>query len=325
MMQADAAAEALRQAWDALPPADTFAGRMARRSLEASAKQDPALESVLFELQHQSQAELDLHLDGPRVAGHATSAIEFANLVRGISEAVKELTKSALGRDRMVPTLQILAPSPGSVRVVLQPVPPAEEPGAFKGTATETRESKSLVQVATILARAGAGASDSDAVLDGLTAGVPVGAHAGLRRAAKAVVAAQWSVAGVLRQAGGDPLEIAVDSAGANRLLSALEARTEEEQQLTVQGHIDGQRRSLSAMWFVPAMGAAFEAAVPDPTVLAQVATLAATDEVVSARFDVVIRSLSGSSGGARRSYSLRSISPVTPHAVLPIEDRSAG
>jgi hypothetical protein len=129
----------------------------------------------------------------------------------------------------------------------------------------------------------------------------------------------------VLRQASGDPLQIAVDPAGANRLLSALEARTEEEQEVTVQGHIDGQRRSRSAMWFMPAMGAAFEAAVPDPAVLAQVATFAATDEVVSARFDVVVRSLTGGSGGLRRSYSLRSISPVTPHAVLPIEDRPAG
>lgn len=325
MTQASSAADALRQAWDALPAPDTFAGRMARRSLEASAKQDPALEAVLFELQHQSQAELDLHLDGPRVAGHATSAAEFANLVRGISDAVKELTKSALGRERMPPTLQILAPSPGSVRVVLQPAPPADEPGAFKGTVTETRESKSLVQVATILARAGAGASETDAVLDGLTAGVPVGAHPGLRRVAKAVVAAEWSVAGVLRQATGEPLNISVDTAGANRLLAALEARTEDEQEVTLQGHIDGQRRSLSAMWFVPATGAAFEAAVPDPAVLAQVATLAATDEAVSARFDVVIRSLSGTSGGIRRSYSLSAITPVTPHAALPIDDQAAG
>lgn len=319
-MQASSAADALRQAWRALPPADTFAGRMARRSLEASAKQDPALEPVLFDLQHQSQAELDLHLDGPRVAGHATSATEFANLVRGIAEAVKELTKSALGRDRMVPTLQILAPSPGSVRVVLQPAPPEEQPEAFEGTTTETRESKSLVMVATILARAGSGDTSTDEVLDGLTAGVPVGAHAGLRRAAKAVVAAQWSVAGVLRQAHGETLRVAVDAAGATRLLYALEARTEDEQEVTVQGQIDGQRRSLGAMWFVPATGAAFEAAVSDPTVLARVATLAATDQVVRARFNVLTKSLAGAGGGARRSYSLRSIEPLERDTPLPID-----
>ncbi|TWX36242.1 hypothetical protein ES689_12625 [Frigoribacterium sp. ACAM 257] len=306
---------ALRDAWHALPDQTTFAGRIARQSLEASAKQDPILERALFDLQLQAQSELDLHLDGETVTEHATNALDFANLVRGVAEAVKELTKSSMGRQRMPSTLQVIAPTPGSVRVVFRPEAPKTVDGVVADSASETRESASLVRVATILARAGE--QDGGGVLDALTAGVPIGAHAGLRRAAKAVVAARWSISGTLRRPHHDPIHVSVDPRGAARLLTALAARTHEEQHVDVQGRVDGQRRSVGAMWFVPPTGAAFEAAVPDTQLLDTVASLAAADKQVRARFQVIVTALAGSTGGIRRSYSLESISEAPSEPTL--------
>jgi len=313
-----AAVNALREAWYALPDEATFAGKIARRSLEASAKQDPALERALFDLQLQAQSELDLHLDGDTVTEHSTNALDFANLVRGIAEAVKELTKSSLGRQRMPSTLQVIAPTPGSVRVVFRPEAPKMADGVVADSASETRESAALVRVATILARAGE--QEGDTVLDALTSGVPIGAHAGLRRAAKAVVGAQWSVSGILRQPHRDPILVSVGPAGASRLLSALAARTHEEQHVNVEGRVDGQRRSVGAMWFTPSVGAAFEAAVPDAELLDTVASLAAADEPVRARFQVIVTAPAGATGGVRRSYSLESIARAPVEPTLPLE-----
>ncbi|MCS5524823.1 hypothetical protein NY551_18970 [Curtobacterium flaccumfaciens pv. oortii] len=319
MTTGQAAVDALREAWYALPDETTFAGKIARRSLEASAKQDPTLERALFDLQLQAQSELDLHLDGDTVTEHATNALDFANLVRGVAEAVKELTKSSLGRQRMPSTLQVIAPSPGSVRVVFRPEAPKTLDGVVEGSASETWESASLVRVATILARAGG--QDGDAVLDALAAGVPIGAHAGLRRAAKAVVGAQWIISGTLRRPHHDSIPVSVGPAGASRLLTALAARTYEEQHVNAEGRVDGQRRSVGAMWFVPSVGQAFEAAVPDAELLDRVASLAAADELVRARFQVIVTALAGSTGGVRRSYSLESIVAVPAEPTLPIED----
>lgn len=295
-----------REAWRSLPDESTFAGRLARQSLEASARQDPALEKVLFEVQNHAQSELDLHLDGDAVSEHATSALQFADLIRGIAEAVKEVSKSAMGRKRLPTTLQVLAPMPGSVRVVLRAEPPAERDGVVRGTDSSTQDSSSLATVANILARAGA--TDDGDVLSGLTTGLAIGAHPGLRRAAKAVAKAGWRMEGTLRRPQTDPIKLRVDAAGATRLLQALDARTEKTESLELTGQIDGQRRSVGAMWFVPVGSASFEAAVPDADLLDRVASLAATAQPVRARFQVVTRAPAGATSGARRTFALKAV-----------------
>src|SRR5690349_9647369 len=68
----------------------------------------------------QDQTELDLHVTGANVVGHATRADLFGTFVRRSAEAVKELAKDISGLQRHTPGLLIEGTSPGSVRVVLK-------------------------------------------------------------------------------------------------------------------------------------------------------------------------------------------------------------
>lgn len=298
--------DSLRAAWAVLPNPDSFAGRVARRSLELSAGQDPKLASVLRELQEASMSTaLDLHLEGEGVDGHATNALQFAELVRGIAEAVKEVTKAALGRARMASTLQIYAPAPGSVRVVLRTAPETD----VRSAETAAVDSSSLTAVAGLLATAGS--SSSAAELGDWASRIPIEAHAGLRRAAKAVTRAGWSVSGALTKPAADVVTLQLDAPSAGRLIEELDARTEEVETVTLQGVVDGQRRSVGRMWFAPRGAESFEAAVTDDDLLRDIATWSASSQPILASFKRVTRSNSSSSVGGRRTYSLLSASPL--------------
>ncbi|WP_043668138.1 hypothetical protein [Clavibacter michiganensis] len=307
-------ADELRRAWHNLPGSDTPAGRMARKSLIAFASQKPELENILFQLEHSYQAEMDLHLEGASTERHQTDAVKFADLIRGIADSVKEISKAAMGRDRLATTLQVVAPMPGSVRVLLRPAPPSTH-DTLEESESETRDSYSLAIVATVLARAGEERPDSSLGL--LATGVPQGAYAGLRRAARAVVQADWTVEGILRRPAGDWTPIRITPAAAAGLLAALDLEVREEDTVEVEGHLDGQRRSIGAMWFVPQIGRMFEASVTDPTVLDQVADLTARHVRVRARFAVVSYSPAGSTEGVRKTYSLESISAIEDLTLL--------
>lgn len=127
---------------------------------------------MLFELVNRAQSELDLHLDGEKVHHHEANAESFAQLVRGIADATKEVAKHMLGRQRRTSTLRILAPSPGSVRVVLKAATPEESTGrTAQNTRTPSVYSTSLDKVAVLLSRAQEqGAKANDDVLSGLAA-----------------------------------------------------------------------------------------------------------------------------------------------------------
>ena len=181
MTLTDEALDQFRDAWHAAE-GDDFASRLERQSLEALAAENEALRPVLFELINRAQSELDLHLDGETVHEHETNAESFAQLVRGIADATKEVAKHILGRQRRVSTLRILAPSPGSVRVVLKAATPEEAAGrTAQNTRTPSVDSASLDKVAVLLSRAQQeGSKADDDVLSGLAADLPQKAHAGL-------------------------------------------------------------------------------------------------------------------------------------------------
>ena len=300
-----------RQAWHDAEGQD-FASRMRRQSLEASASQILELEPILFELKYRYQAELDLHLGGSAVRGHETDAARFSDLVRGIADAVKEITQSVIGRQRMAPGLLISAVVPGSVRVTMRAAAPEELDGSIKEARTETEDSQSLRVVATVLARA---QSDSQienlSVLSGLVTKLPTGARPGLRRAAKAIALAEWQIEGELRRPNGDRLQLSLDPKGAKSLLSVLDDKEIESSEAELTGYVDGQRRSVGAMWFVPDNAPAIEAAVIEIELLNQVAVLAADGKRSRASFKVVTKFPRGARAAARDSYILDSIESI--------------
>ncbi|WP_419817397.1 hypothetical protein [Glaciibacter flavus] len=311
MTLTDQALDEFRDAWHAAE-GDDFASRLQRQSLEALVSENDALRPVLFELVNRAQSELDLHLDGETVHQHEANAESFAQLVRGVADATKEVAKHMLGHQRRTSTLRILAPSPGSVRVVLKAATPEEPSGrTAQNTRTPSVDSTSLDTVAVLLSRAQKeGAKVTDDVLSGLTADLPQKAHAGLRRAAKAIDAQGWEIAGELRsQHGFQPVHVGPD--GAKALLRVLDERQESSTRANLSGVIDGTRRSIGALWFTPDGAAAIEAAVPSPELMEQAVQHDAANQRVRAEFDVVTIVGKGANPRRRQVHTLRSIEPL--------------
>ncbi|WP_290473565.1 hypothetical protein [Leifsonia sp. 71-9] len=298
----------LRRAWHAAS-GDDFASRIARTSLEASASQVPELRHALFELTNGFQAELDIHLSGESVPGHETDAFSFAEFVRGVSDAVKEISKQAMGRQRLRSPLHIVAPTPGSVHLVLRVPPPQEEDGSFIEARTESQHSLSLGIVAAVLSRAGnSDEEESFTLLGGMTNQLPTKAHAGLRRAAKAISRTDWNVEGELRRPQDDPLVLSIRRSGALALLDALDAKTSEEDTATLRGRVDGQRRSVGAMWFLPDTGGPIEAAIVDPDLIDPIAHFSAENTTAVATFRTIRWIPSGTNARSRQTYVLTDI-----------------
>ncbi|MCI0158283.1 hypothetical protein KNO15_16395 [Leifsonia shinshuensis] len=307
----------LRRAWHASSGND-FASRLARSSLEASASQVPELEQALFELKNGFQAELDVHLSGEGVIDHETDAYSFAEFVRGIADAVKEVSKQAMGRQRLRSPLHIVAPAPGSVHLVLRVPPPREEDGSIVEARTESQHSLSLGIVAAVLARAGtSGNEESFSLLGGMTNQLPTKAHAGLRRAAKAISRTNWDVEGELKRPQSDALRLELGRPGALALLDALDAKTNEEDVATLRGRVDGQRRSVGAMWFLPDNAGPIEAAIVDPDLIDPIAHFSAEETPTVATFKVVRWIPAGTNARTRQTYVLTEIRQDDPPARL--------
>ncbi|WP_147441716.1 hypothetical protein [Mycetocola lacteus] len=313
MTIAPEAVESFRRAWlDA--ESDDFASRMARRSLEALAQDNETLTKALFSLKNKSQSELDLHLEGGSVFGHETDAEPFANFIRAISDACKEVAKQALGRERRKSTLRILAPAPGSVHLVLKVPAPAENGvQSEQVTRTPTADSRSLDMIARVLARSekASETAQADDVLSGLTALLPAKAHIALRRAAEVIGSQNWDIEGQLRSVDGFS-DVSVTSAGAARLLAVLTERVETESKTELIGVIDGHRRSRESLWFSTDSHSSFEAAVPDPELFESVAAAAASNSPVRAVFEVLTVTGGGKNPTERKIYRLVKMTPAT-------------
>lgn len=306
------ALEEFRSAWLSFEGND-FASRLQRQSLRALAAENEQLKVVLFALENKAQSELDLHLDGEIESSHETNAASFAALISGIAEAVKEVAKHQLGVARRASTLRVLAPSVGSVRLVLRAAPPEEDEGQVaRATRTPSVDSKSLEAVATILARAQSepDAINQDDVLSGLAADLPHKAHQGLKRVAKSIERQDWKILGELKTVSSFQ-PIGIDTHGAHALLRVLEENQESSTTAVLTGIIDGQRRSLGALWFTPDGQRSIEAAVSSRELMEQVAQHAASSEKVLAEFDVISIVGKGAAAQARSVYTLRSIKPA--------------
>jgi hypothetical protein len=296
-----------RAAWLSVEGDDAMA-RAERISLEVSAAGRPDLMQAVAALKAPSQAELDLHLAGEGVIGHETEAGPFGKLVTRTATAVKELGKSISGKKRLALSLMVLAPAEGSVRVIFRaPVPKTAE-GVIPGVATpSTLDTLALKRLAAILSHSDDLNEDSPLYAD--VQALRGGARSAVRLVAKAVIDGGWDVDGRFRQQGQPEERVLLTQGGARRLVAATNEATRAIETLTTFGVVDGQRRSLGAMWFVPADGRAIEAAVSDPDLLRRVAEIAAEpSRSVRAKFNVFVTYPAGDAGGARRSYELADI-----------------
>ena len=306
--------EVFANAWRSVQ-GDDFASRMARQSLEATARETEGLRPLLEQLLTRNQVELDLRLDGDGVQGHMTNAAAFAELIRGISDSVKEISKASLGRSRLAKALLISAPMPGSVRVVLRAAPAKpdarrkSEPALIED---ESVDSTSLETVANFLALAEESAESIDSPLDGFASELPAAAKAGVLKAARIIKKANWSVTGELRRPRHEPIPIGIGPSGASRLVSSLGDEEKVTDDSTLLGTIDGQRKSIATMWFNPEEGRSFEAAVVRPDLLDEVASYAAQGEqTIEATFAVTTRYPRGEGASPRHSYVLKSLKSI--------------
>ncbi len=258
------------------------------------------------------QAEVDLHLDGPGVKGHSTSAHYFSQFVSGISEAVKETAKSLAGKGSYSERLLIEGVGPGSVRVVLRapdPVAPHPQKQSIEPLASaSTVDSEALRSIAAILTHASS--EDEESPLMAELSHLPIRARVGLRRAARSANEAGWDVKGSLRQRNFGATDVALTHGGAFRLRQGLDAKVENRSDETLTGYIDGFRRSLSTLYFQPESGGwIVQAAVVDPVTASSISELFADpDSLVEAVFDVVSTFLPGDETRPQRSRSVKSI-----------------
>jgi hypothetical protein len=299
---------------------DTSANRLARQSILAGVADDPDLRAIAMEELAYPQAELDLHLRGQQEASHETRADWFGQFVARLSSAVNEVTKSMSKTKRHTPGLRVLAPSRGSVRVVLRaPLPHASQKDQLPADDT-TAESRALRLVADmfVMAENHDFAADESPLTAAAQSLSPI-ARQRVRSVARSVIDSDWEIDGTVSQRG-RPLEpLHIGKASAQRLWDELKREVEQRTRETRQGKIDGQRHSLSTMWFIPdGQQRAIEVAVTDLELLEEVTRLSAIEGLtVRCEFTVFLSVPPGSADASSRSYELDSIEPLPADSPL--------
>lgn len=289
---------------------DTRLDEMMHGSIRAAlSESDTELIDVWEQESGPEQAEVDLHLGGPGVDGHATNAKLFAELVSGISQAVKETAKHRAGKGSYSEDIVIEGATPGSVRLVLRAPKPHVDPSQTSDptTVASSIDSDALRTVVAIMTHASDPDPNSPLVAE--IADLPKKARDGLKRIATSSKKAGWTIDGTVRQRKLGRSSVAFTADGATRLVREIDARIESRKTVTVTGTIDGFRRSIGTLYFAPDKGAIFQAAVTDEAVANHVTELfARPDVIVEATFSVVESQLPGSSGVSRKSRVLQAI-----------------
>jgi hypothetical protein len=315
--------EQFRDAWLSLDALDGDRS-LERMSLELSVADNPSLASVLADLYAPLQAELDLHLGGESEARHETQASAFGLLVSRTATAVKEIAKSVGGLDRRSASLLVLAPAPGSVRVVFRAPRIVHAQATIPGDADgDSLESIAVQRLAALFAYSEqvpdlesdeVGADDSP--LRASVTGLRGPARVAVGQVARTIAEAGWQIDGFLRQQGRPTSPLRLTTGGAIRLREATREAVTERTSEVRNGTIDGHRHSLGAMWFIPETGRPFEAAVGTSKLFDRVASLATpSGQVMRATFAVVSTYSSGDVTSAKRSRELLGIEPATATA----------
>jgi hypothetical protein len=299
---------------------DDQADELARASLLAGVVgDDPELLRVFQEETGPTQAELDLHLPGVEGDPHATRADWFGTFVNRMGVAVKDVSKSMTDKSRMAVALRVVAPAPGSVRVVLKaPIAPEGEAEIERVGDGQSVESKALRTVAVLMDLAERGSQEpGETPLTSAAQKLSGQARKSVRAVATSVARAGWDVEGELRQRGQAPESIRLSASGALSLIAEMDKRVETTRPEIIVGRIDGQRHSLGTMWLLPeGKRRAVEAFVADDSLLSEVAELGANPErLVRGEFLVSVTFPEGDAKSPTESYELLRITPVDEFA----------
>lgn len=286
----------LRSAWGASTGSDVV-DRLRRRSLASAAAQSPHLEPVARALALRGRSQLDLHIEGgAQELHHETSASALGDFLTRVSHAVREIAKSGTAIERLHGDLSVLAPSPGSVRVVFLE---QEAPTSARTQRSDAWADGMQALTATFdLAQSG---SDS---LDASMQKLSVGARDALRALGQTVAARSWTVAGELVSRDGQVAETRLNGRGADRLVDAARRIPTVTAPLDLMGVVDGWRWSNSVARLVPEHGSAIEAFVPRE-LAAQVAELNTKPGTKISAHLTMTETTSPRGGGRRRSYAL--------------------
>jgi len=256
------------------------------------------------------RVELELHLDGPTVKGHETSAYSFGRFVMRTSESVKELVKSSLGLSHYSRDLLVSGgPGPGSVKVTFTE-PDRSDPTAMLPEAPETAEGQALLYMAGVFAAAESMVDQVEVdALRSRLAPLRVGARLSVARLADVVTEGGWNLTGVIRR-GSEEETVMMGLAGARILGQTSREQQPEERVLPFAGTLDGWRWSRSELTLITDDRRTLYVSVP-MELQARVADLNSTAESrVLTQLLVYTNVARGTSDAVSRTYALRSIQP---------------
>lgn len=291
----------------AQPVGTDLLSQLARMSILNSASMDGRYDDILDDYSLPSQAEMDLHLDGPTVVNHKTDAEDFGTFVVRTAKAVHEAARLVSGKIRTPSRLQVTGPGPGSVQVTFRaPEPTTPKHGLGLAESDEPIEALAMRRVAGIFAQAEEGNETLEASLHTLG---PAGQEA-FRLLARIVQDAKWSVAGDIRKKGWGHQAVRLSPSGATRLVIAATAVDHQIRDVKLTGTVVAWDWSDQVMRFRPDNGPRVRVAVPDARLQSQVAAFNAER---GKRAEIQVRMITAPSGKkgspARQSRALLAIS----------------
>ena len=296
--------ELLHEAWR-VSTGNSFVDGLLRRSLAASASQVPELVPTLRSLELGERAQLDLHIaDAKSDSGHETSAAALGEFLQRVAKAVRELAKSGREGLRLRGDLNVLAPSPGSVRVVFveqeddRPADARSQSAYLWGLGMER------------LAETFDLAVSGDDALDGAVTSYSLAAREALKSLGQTVAERGWSVAGTLTDREGSSRSTGLTVHAADRMVDAVRRQPSKIRAVRTLGNLDGWRWSNSTLRFIQDVGGAIDIYVPSEQ-RPHVAALHAEQGDRPDKFEAKVmlsEALTRSGRGIRRSYSLVSL-----------------
>lgn len=268
-------------------------------------KGNPDQEAIWSRETAPTQASLDLHLTEGSVDGHTAPAENFAKMVAGIADATKEISKRKLDRKRYTSPVRVRGAGIGSVRLVLEIEPHADDKRDDSMGDLSTVDSESLRAVASILASADL--DDANSPLTAQISRLPAAARSALRKVATQIAGEQWHVGGKVEQRGFLPAVVAVSPAGAKRLQIELTHTKIDPKDATMFGRIDGTIDIERIVWFRPEGQQRFRAVAVDRETAEAALDLQKGHPRVMAKF-VVYEALGRGDDVVRRSWELTSV-----------------
>lgn len=254
------------------------------------------------------RVEMEVHLDGPSVRDHETSAFGFGAFVMRTAESVKELVKSDKGLRHHSRNLLVAGGvEPGSVLVTFRE-PDRSDHTAMITDPPETAEGVALAFLAALWSAAEevSGSPDTEELRARL-APLSVRARQSVARVADTVLDEGWTISGTIRR-GSEEAALHLGLSGSLVLSKIAREGSEEETVESVLGTLDGWVWSKAELTLITDDRGTIRVSVP-MRLQGLVGELHATPGTrVVARLAVFSRIARGTQGTLYRAYSLDGI-----------------